>query len=364
MNKPNYTVAPGAFIEEWLEDNDTTQDQLAKRVGVSAKHISCLLADNPDSLTPTVAHSLARVTGTTTEFWLRAEASYRADLERLAEDESLRTADMPLSSTVLRELRKRGLILHNMRNPVELFHELFAFFDVGNLDALKKALTPKKFAVAYRQGSKLTADSAAVMTWLRLGHHEAVQQRSVCEFDKQALQDAVPEIIDLTTHSAAQYGTSLVSILRRCGVHLLYVQDLPGTNTFGATWWMGESPVIQLSLRRPRDDTFWFTLMHEIGHLVLHTRSTSTPFVNFGEADGDKHEQEANGYATRTLIPPSLSDRLVSGISERDILDLSDEFNRAPGIIVGQCHHRQILPFNRGQRLIRGLKIKLSDDGV
>ncbi|MGA3843425.1 ImmA/IrrE family metallo-endopeptidase [Ralstonia nicotianae] len=46
-------------------------------------------------------------------------------------------------------------------------------------------------------------------------------------------------------------------------------------------------PVIGLSLRHPRLDIFWFTLMHELAHIVLHKELLTEPrhhFLNGGAA--------------------------------------------------------------------------------
>lgn len=364
MTNPNFTVAPGAFIDEWLEDNNVTQQVLAQRMGVSAKHVSKLLDDDPAPITAPVAQSLARVTGTPAKFWLQAESLYRSDLVRLAEDQELAEAEVPLSAETLKQLRDRGFITADRRHKVELFHQLFDFFGVGNFKGLMNSLVLPKEAVAYRQGRSRTPDYKAVATWLRLGHLEAEQQDELSAFDKPSLESAVPEIVELTAAPVDRFGPTLVQKLGECGVHLLYVEDLPRTYTYGATWWMGENPVVQLSLRGRSDDHFWFTLMHEIGHLIKHTRNRGKTFVQYEHADDSTFEQEANEYAVSALISPEIDERLGPGITLTEIQELAHSHGIAPGILVGQCHHRGFLQHQYGRGLIKSLAINADDDGV
>ncbi|MER9686481.1 XRE family transcriptional regulator [Mesorhizobium sp. M0139] len=73
----------------------------------------------------------------------------------------------------------------------------------------------------------------------------------------------------------------------------------------GATILDGDIPVIGLTLRFDRLDNFWFVLMHELGHLVLHTQFDDViAFFDSDEIGGEKgKESEADNFARSTLIP-------------------------------------------------------------
>ena len=38
--EPNYAVAPGEYLQEWLEDSGTTQQQAADQLGYTRKHVN------------------------------------------------------------------------------------------------------------------------------------------------------------------------------------------------------------------------------------------------------------------------------------------------------------------------------------
>ncbi len=64
---------PGELLrEEILPASGLTQIELAERLGVSRRTVSEILRERR-ALTPNLAHRLARVFGTTPEFWLNLQ---------------------------------------------------------------------------------------------------------------------------------------------------------------------------------------------------------------------------------------------------------------------------------------------------
>lgn len=65
---------------------------------------------------------------------------------------------------------------------------------------------------------------------------------------------------------------ALPDILAEQGIILIYERALPGMKLDGAVFKLESGhPVIGISFRFPRLDNFWFTLMHELSHIVLHS---------------------------------------------------------------------------------------------
>ena len=89
-------------------------------------------------------------------------------------------------------------------------------------------------------------------------------------FDKDRVSDAWLE--SLVHLSAEPHGPkAAVEHLRDIGVSLVIEPHLPGTLLDGAAMrTAGNLVAIGMTLRHDRLDNFWFTLLHEIGHLVLH----------------------------------------------------------------------------------------------
>lgn len=101
-----------------------------------------------------------------------------------------------------------------------------------------------------------------------------------------------------------QVVRQLPGILAEFGVILVYVYALPGMNSDGAVFHLRTGhPVIAMSLRFPRLDYFWFTLLHELAHLVLHNDKLKKPvFFDVESEEPDRTETAANRLAKHSLV--------------------------------------------------------------
>src|SRR5690606_36022728 len=123
--------------------------------------------------------------------------------------------------------------------------------------------------IAFRKSNKGSIDKYALAAWLRYGEREANKQQ-LSEFDKANFRQVIGKIRDLNTTSADNYSKSIKDLLNSVGVKIYYTEYFPKTLTNGCVRWINNHPVILVSLRHSYEDTFWFTLMHEIGHVLLH----------------------------------------------------------------------------------------------
>ena len=104
-------------------------------------------------------------------------------------------------------------------------------------------------------------------------------------------------------------------------------------------------PVIGVSLRYPRYDHFWFTLMHELAHVSLHYAQLSKPIIDDFEDDESAVlgvEAEANRYAADILVPRRLWDKSLVHRTHRevDLLLLAKQAQVHPAIVAGMLRKR------------------------
>ncbi|VWB06383.1 XRE family plasmid maintenance system antidote protein [Burkholderia diffusa] len=95
-------------------------------------------------------------------------------------------------------------------------------------------------------------------------------------------------------------------IFETYGIVLVYEKSFSSMKLDGATAKLPNGiPVIALSLRYARYDYFWFTLLHELAHVLLHYDDLSHPILDDfdGENDISDVEAEANRLAADSLIP-------------------------------------------------------------
>ena len=86
---PDYTVTPGEVLGYELELRNMSRTELAKRTGLSEKHIIAILKGKGTVIiTPETAIKLERALGMPVEYWLNLEAHYQETRARLAIHES------------------------------------------------------------------------------------------------------------------------------------------------------------------------------------------------------------------------------------------------------------------------------------
>jgi HTH-type transcriptional regulator / antitoxin HigA len=113
-------------------------------------------------------------------------------------------------------------------------------------------------------------------------------------------------LLELVRLSRNNDGPALArDLLLSKGIVLVAEPQIAGMKVDGAAFLLEGVPVIGLTLRRDTVDGFWFTLLHEVGHVILHYRTgLSVGFFDDTDAGSvDEVEQEADDFASNILIP-------------------------------------------------------------
>ncbi|MYJ48761.1 MAG: ImmA/IrrE family metallo-endopeptidase [Acidimicrobiales bacterium] len=331
--EPDIVYAPGETLIEWLDERGMTQADLAARMGLSAKHIN-QIAKGAAPVTTETALGLEQVTRVPAAVWNNLELNYRAYLTRCAELERLAQEVGWLDELPVSELVKRARIAKGTTGA-ERVREVCSFFGVASVPVWRDIW--QQPTAAYRASRAFSKDPGAVAAWLRIGEIEGAKIE--CEaFSKSALRALLPELRSLTIEAdLAVWVPAVRARLRHVGVAFIVEPEIRGTRLNGATQWLGPSKaLVQISTRHKRHDIAWFTLFHEIGHLLLHSKKET--FINDGDGAG-AIEQEADAFASRELIPPEHESVLGQLHSVDDVTQFARSIGIAPGIVVGRLQH-------------------------
>ncbi|WP_095190399.1 ImmA/IrrE family metallo-endopeptidase [Pseudomonas sp. Irchel 3E19] len=189
-----------------------------------------------------------------------------------------------------------------------------------------------------------TANDALALVWLALVKDRAT---SLCLNRDIAFPAAFTEkdLRDVTRLSQdPSMITKLPEILaERYGIILVVEKYLPAMKLDGCVFKLINGvPVIGISARYNRYDNFWFTLSHELAHIVLHYESLDSPIVDdFDQVSDSEVEVEANRLATDSLIPRNVLRKIMLNQgSLKRVVELSNEAECHPAIAAGMIRHR------------------------
>ncbi len=108
----------------------------------------------------------------------------------------------------------------------------------------------------------------ALMAWAQEAKIEACHvQTSPINIKK--LISEMPEIRKMTLIKPKEFCPLLRSDLNECGIALVFLPHLKGSFLHGATFLDGKKIVVGMTARGKDADKFWFSLFHELAHIVL-----------------------------------------------------------------------------------------------
>lgn len=128
------------------------------------------------------------------------------------------------------------------------------------------------------------------------------------ELDSSFEQVNLDWVAKLVRLSVDEDGPSkAIQLCRSNGIVIVVEPQIQGLKLDGAAFLCGKTPVVGLTIRHDRVDNFWYTLLHEIGHVFLHfSCGLSSGFFDDDMDHGgmDELEREADQFASSMLIPP------------------------------------------------------------
>ena len=216
---------------------------------------------------------------------------------------------------------------------------LLNFFGVADPDALEEVwLQP----AMYRRSQAFQTDAGALASWLRIAELRAAEIRTA-PYDADAIRAALPKMRALSRLPGIDWIEPLTELCASTGIALVIVKELPGCRVNGATMWISpDKAMIALSLRHRRNDIFWFTLFHELAHLLRHSKREM--FVDGTGTIDAELEADADAFASRSLISPESATRLPLLKTLEDVRDLASTIGVADGIVVGRMQHDGLIP--------------------
>lgn len=326
---------PGYYLKEIVDESGLTQEDFAKRLDTTPKNL-CYILKGEQSLSVDIAMKLSRMLGTSVAYWLNLQQTYDtllAEMDFKENEEEEREVFKMLDYKYFRD----NYNLPNLPRKVdEQITCLRTYLQVSSLTVFKK----KDLSVSFRKCNEKMNESniikANIMVQLAINEARSVDAP---KYNKAKFEKVVEYALTLTKNHEGFYP-----ILRKkfadAGVIFVILPNMNGSRTNGATKKIGDCIMLMVNDRRLSSDTFWFTLFHEIGHIING---------DYGITFDSEYDNEdlADKYAENKLIPRQKYDDFVKK-GRFDIFSINNfakTIDRDPGIVLGRLRNDKYVSY-------------------
>lgn len=335
----NDTIAfhPGYYINEIVDESGLTQEDFAKRLDTTPKNLS-LLIRGEQSLSIDMAMKLSRMIGTSVNYWLNLQNAYDALIAEFKSEEELAKERKVFEYFDYKFFRDNYGLPDLPRKKDEQIKEVRRFLNVATLTVLCK----RDMAVSFKSSTEGLTESSTIKAnaMVQIATNKALKIDAP-KFNKKKFEEAVKYALTLTRNHEEFYPLIRNAFLES-GVIFIILPNITGSKTNGATKKVGDNIMLMVNDRRLNADSFWFTLFHEIGHIINGDYGISF------EKETGAQEDAADKFSEDCLIPSEQYKEFI----ERAQFDLQSiryfakKINRDPGIVLGRLQYDGKVDYN------------------
>lgn len=339
---------PIEAIKARMDDLDLSQRDLVPYIGSASKVSEVLSRKRPLSIR--MIRALHAGLGIPTDVLLQECGAQLPDLP-----EGMDPAKFPVN-----ELARYGVFESlGFSRPADHVEECIQYLitAAGGYDTVPAGMFRHGRSERLRDNQNTTALNAWLLWILSQARLTATRQRFVPA-------DVNGEFLATLTHmSVLNDGPRVaVELLAQYGIVVITAPHFKQTYLDGASLLDQEgNAVIGLTLRYDRLDNFWFTLLHEIGHLVLHLTEggyIADDMTLRDQLNDSDIEREADRFTERALLPHDFDQQEWDRWSGEQIRRYAIEHSIHPAIVAGHIRYQQ-KNYRRFSKLVGHRQVKM-----
>ncbi len=351
---------PGEILLDELNERQLTQAEFSAIIGRPARTVNEIIKGKR-SITPETAEMIGAALGTSPEMWLSMQSEY--DIFLLNKKFEQQTKDVRRRSQLynlfpIADLVRRKYLAARTKKPMDIEKEVLKLLGLDSISEFENA----NFALLRVSDGDII--QSYLKTWILLGKKAAKELTGVGTYKKEALTEFSKEIKNYSRQSDGGVA-ALIQKLLELGVRVIVLPHFSKTRVDGAACWIeDDGPVILLSLRLDRIDNFYFTILHEIGHIVLHNGEAGQPFIDTDiySSNDDQKEKEANEFSTKNLGFSDIASELqYSELSPSLLSRKSEQLGVHPGLLIGHLQHKHLLDYSAYRKVLVRVKDSVPD---
>ena len=343
---PESRPHPGEILAEKLQEMGMGPKEFAVRSRKPEQTINAILKGR-SAITPDMAVQFEAVTGIPVHFWMNSQQAYDELIARRKYEATIEAATEWARNFPTLQMGKMGWI-ESSRNIKLKAKELLNFFGFSDHHAWEAYFLKGELKVAFRISLSGTHNPHAISAWLRKGELQA-KQLFAKPYSEKTFREILPSIKAIMAEHPCDFFPRLQNLCLSAGVKVIHTPNLPKAPINGATRWINDHPLIQLTGRYKGNDIFWFTFFHEVGHILLHgKKDIFLEDIDYPEKNQNK-EKEADAFAVQWTLNKNQEAEVLSNIelTEQQLYDYAQKFGTHPAIIIGRLQHIGKLKHNQ-----------------
>lgn len=336
---PDLLIHPGETILEVIEDRGISQKELAIRTGYTEKHISTVLRGKK-SISAKFALRLETALDIASTFWENLQMNYDLEVETFKELNNITSEELQIAKAIARPVETiTGKKLDTKK-------EEFAVWDLRRLLGVSLLTSIDKLNPGfYRAQFNVNADKYIMYAWQYLSE-KACESQSTNALDIDTLQSDLNELKQIMFEPFETHITKLTDFFNTRGVLFTVNKHVSGAPVHGLTVkTKNDKVMIAMTIRNKYVDTFWFSLFHELAHVLNkdYLKNQSNP------SKTKALEDNADTFAQNTLIDPNLYAVFVNqgDFSEPSIKKFAEMNNVLPSIVAGRLMMDEYIPWSQ-----------------
>ena len=280
-------IHPGETIADVLEDRGISQAELAVSTGVSPAYVSNVISGKKN-ISSNFAFALEYALGVPKSFWLNLQANYDAELLEANEEQTItedeRDAREALKD-IVKYLRQKGKMPVGEKKEESIL-SLRKALRVSNIANVKEMVP----AGVFRMSNSAKVNPYVLGAWMRLCQIAGEKREVQSTFNIECLDELIDELKNAMTQQDVDIQEELRSIFARYGIDFSTVKNFNGAPVQGYVEPKSDG-VYQMvvTIRNAYADIFWFSIFHELGHIVNGDIGKKANFID----DGSDIEKES-----------------------------------------------------------------------
>lgn len=335
-------IHPGETLFEIIQERNISQKELAIRTGFTEKHISTVI-NGQKNISAEFAMKLEYALGIPASFWRNLQTNYDLEVVEFKEKHNITDDEKEIAKEIKEPVE--SILNQNIRinNGVDLVYKLRQILSVSSLTSL-----PQLNTAQYRAQFAENTSENIMYVWQYLCEKKAENQTDK-QLDVLKLQNSINDIKNIMHEDATKHIALIQKILNDCGILFIVEKNVKRAPIKGLTVKTKKGQVlIALTIRGKFIDIFWFTLFHEIAHVI-----NGDYLKNQKKWEKDNIiEKIADDFAANVLIDKNKYEEFTKKqeYSIKSIYSFAEKNNVLPAIVIGRLMKDNRIPWSAYQR--------------